>query len=282
MDENAESIVNEVETDSADNYADEENTGDLYGEEDEGSGIDIDDADEGDADDDGSTADGGEDDEPRGEEKPQPKKEESGRKTERDADEPVDYNEVAAKKRANDDALVRNIDKFLKSYGYDEGTLEERLEKAVAETEGKTVEEFRKEEAERRQAEENARIVQQINAQRVFAADIAALKAQYPELDIKDIRDIPNFEIFAKARTAHLDAVQAFAAANPNYGRESGARSARQNSLNGTKDHLRSSKPAGNTETVEIPDSEMRQYRELFPDKTDKQIRALYKSVTAK
>lgn len=272
MNENAESIAEEVETDSED--LGEDNAVDAYAEEDNDSYIDTDTEEDGDGEDDGSTAEGGEDDDHSGEE--------TAKDTGKREDAPVDYNEAAARKRADGDALRRNIDKFLKSYGYDEGTVEERLEKAVAESEGKTVEEFRKEETERRKAEENARIVQQINSQRVFAADIAALKAQYPELDIKDIRDIPNFEIFAKARLANLDAVQAFAAANPNFGRESGARSAKQNSLNGTKDHLRSSKPAGNSENVEIPDSEMRQYRELFPDKTDKQIRALYKRVTEK
>lgn len=203
-------------------------------------------------------------------------------KTEEPVEEIVQYDAEAAKSDAKKDAFNRHIDTVLKYYGFEEGSIEERAEKAAAEAEGKTVEQYRKDEEERRTAEENARIVQQISAQRVISADIAALKAQYPNMEITDIRKIPNFDLFAKARMAGFNAVQAFAAANPNYGRESAARSAKQNNLNGTKSHLRSSTPAGSSANSEITASEMRQFRDIFPNKSDKEIRELYRKVSKK
>lgn len=189
------------------------------------------------------------------------------------------YDAQLAKDKAGEDLLKNKILQVAEYYGFTEGSVEDRLDKMAAEAAGKSVEEYRKEQQEKQQAAENARIIEQLKAEEVMKKDLAELKTQYPELDLQDIRKMDNFQTFAKARVAGLTVVQAFAAANPSYGREAATKAARQAALN--KSHLRSttSRDAGD---FGISSKEMRTLRDTLPDASDKELREIFKKIKSK
>ena len=78
---------------------------------------------------------------------------------------------------------------------------------------------------------------------------------------------------------------QAYSAAN--YGavieKSSEAASQQTRNLSQTKSHLRSNVPIGSKDTsITISKKELAEYKELFPEKSDKEIVALYKQTIKK
>lgn len=75
-----------------------------------------------------------------------------------------------------------------------------------------------------------------------------------------------------------LGAKEAYAAANPDGIRSSVAASAKQQAANNGKAHLRSAVPKGAADhSTRLTKAEMSIMRQVFPDKSDKEIISLYK-----
>jgi hypothetical protein len=177
----------------------------------------------------------------------------------------------------NREALIKDA---LKKMGIDEDDVEKAILRLGAEAEGITPEEYGKEIAEKRRKEEAERVYAQVMLEKKIADDIAALRAEFPEMkDVTKLEQIPNARRFAELRDAGLTAREAYVAANFNAQREAIAASVRQAVTNSSKDHLVSNVPRASkdTSTVKISRADMEQLRDLFPDKSDKEIIALYK-----
>ena len=177
------------------------------------------------------------------------------------------------------DELVAQTRKTLTSLGAkDTDDVMAGLETVAAEADGVPVEDYRKAKREAAAADEAQRILQRQEFERKAAADLAELKQYYPELkDVKTIYEIKNLAEFGRLRDLGVSARQAYAAANADEIKESAARSVKQQARN-DKSHLQSAVPKGSKDnSITMTKGELSQWRDLFPDKTDKEILALYK-----
>jgi len=178
------------------------------------------------------------------------------------------------------------IKETLKSLGADENDGVAGLEKLAAEASDKTVEEYRKEISEKREQEEAVKLVQKLKFEEKTRRDLETVQKTFPEAKAyKSVYDIPNFKEFAKFRDMGLTPEQAYSAAN--YGavieKSSEAASQQTRNLSQTKSHLRSNVPIGSKDTsITISKKELAEYKELFPEKSDKEIVALYKQTIKK
>ena len=154
------------------------------------------------------------------------------------------------------------------------------LVKLAAEAEGKTTEEYLKQREEAAQNEAAQRMLKNAAYQKMIAEDLAAIHAAYPETKKYDsVEKFPNFKRFGELRDAGNTPVEAFAATHANEIGKSIAESTRQQSLNDTKNHLKSNVPkkAKQDAPVRMTKGELEQWRNLFPHMTDKQILAHYR-----
>ena len=170
--------------------------------------------------------------------------------------------------------VLAQVRKTLENLGVkvdtDEEIIEE-LQKIAAESKGVSLDKY-KAELQKEEAEAQAR-------EAIYTRDLDAIHAAFPSTaQYKHIREIPNAGRFFKLMaTGELNATEAFRAANPDLATEAIVKSVKRTSLNGTKSHMTSSVPK-QSGTGEISTTEMKEYRELFPELTDKQIMKLYKS----
>ena len=181
------------------------------------------------------------------------------------------------KKKYNDrESLIKDV---LKTVGIDEADIDQGLAKLAAETEGVTVEEFLKKRAETLKAEEAQRLYNQMLLDRMVAKDMSELHSAFPETkDIVKFEDIPNARRYAELRDLGLSVQEAYNAANPEGRRTAIANSVKQQTINASKSHLKSNVPIASKDTsVKISRAEMETMRDLFPDKSNKELVALYK-----
>jgi hypothetical protein len=115
--------------------------------------------------------------------------------------------------------------------------------------------------------------------ERMAAADLNELHSLFPETKgISKFEDIPNCKRYAQLRDMGLTAKEAYTAANPDARSKAVAASVKQQTINASKAHLKSNVPIASKDTsVKITRGEMEQMRELFPDKSTKELIALYK-----
>lgn len=181
------------------------------------------------------------------------------------------------KKRYDDrESLIKDV---LKTVGIDEADIDQGLAKLAAETEGVTVDEFLKKRSETMKAEEAQKYYNQMLLDRMVAKDMSELHSAFPETkDILKFEDIPNARRYAELRDLGLSVQEAYNAANPEGRRAAIANSVKQQTINASKSHLKSNVPIASKDTsVKITRAEMETMRDLFPDKSDKEIIALYK-----
>lgn len=113
--------------------------------------------------------------------------------------------------------------------------------------------------------------------------DIEAIHEAYPAAKkYKSLKELPNKEKFAAlmdSKNLKLTVVEAFAATHPDIVKAHRNAPKKNESLRGTKDHIKSNVPKGakDNSTV-IPKAEMEAYREMFPDLSKEQIKKLYKN----
>ena len=153
------------------------------------------------------------------------------------------------------------------------------LVQLAAEASDQTPEKYLKEKQDKDRAAEAIRLLQTTEFNKKAAADLREVQAAYPETkQYASIRDIPNFATFGRMRDLGLSPKQAYAAANPDGTRAAAVTSAKKQSLEGTKDHL---KPAASKRTkdtaIRMPKAVLAEWRGMFPGRSDKEIAKLYK-----
>ena len=163
-------------------------------------------------------------------------------------------------------ALEKQTKETLKKYGVETDDAIKGLERMAAEADGLSEDEYVAQRDARRAADE-----------KVYAEDLAAIKAVYPETaNLKHINELKNIGRFAEMRKLGLSATEAYAATHSKEMRESVAQSVKTQQKSG-KEHLRSVVPKGSKGGATITRSEMQELRDIFPTKTDKEIIELYK-----
>lgn len=191
--------------------------------------------------------------------------------------------QLAAKDATIDN--IRNLSKeTLQKMGVKvDGSVEEALEKANAESEGISVEDYRKARAATAEAQAAERQAKQQKFEELAAADLSELKKSFPDLlkqtHIKDCFDsMADFVQFGKLRDSGVEPKTAYLAVNGDKVRTKQAAAAQQKAASGGKEHLNSavSKKASGDNVV-MPKEALAQWRDLFPNLSDKEIKALYK-----
>ena len=93
------------------------------------------------------------------------------------------------------------------------------------------------------------------------------------------MEDFPNFKRFGALRDLGNTPEEAFAASHRDEIFKSIAESTRQQSLNDTKKHLKSNVPQKATKEppVRMTKGELKEWRNLFPHKSDKEILEHYR-----
>lgn len=180
---------------------------------------------------------------------------------------------------------VRNLSKeTLQKMGVKvDGSIEEALEKANADAEGVSLEEYRKKRAESAEALAAERQAKQQKFEALAASDLSELKKSFPDLlNNKHIADcfdsVADFVQFGKLRDSGVEPKVAYLAVNGEKVRAKQAAAAQQKAASGGKEHLNSavSKKAMGDNVV-MPKEALKEWRDTFPDLSDKEIRALYK-----
>lgn len=264
--ESVEEQIDEIEVETADEEAEAESIGSLY--EDDEAESDEDDAEESEDEDPGD-ADEGEDDEEQEEAveaEPEPEK----------APEPVESDESRRNRR-----LAAEFLKLAKSRGYKsvEEMLADETGGSVKEIEDRvSSKEMTDEEKiaayDKMMSEKNA-AARQKEGKAVHDRILAEIHKEFPETvgTLKNLDNVPNAERFRElVLKKGLTGDEAYAICAAKVIRAKAAKAAKPSG----KEHIRpdSRKASGNGSS--IASSEMAQYREMFPELSDAQIRKMY------
>lgn len=187
----------------------------------------------------------------------------------------------APKKQSEDKNTEREaiLMDALKAMGIECDNVDDGLIRLAADAKGVTTEQYTKERADARKADEVQKVYREVMMERMVSADMNELHSIFPETkSITKFEDIPNCRRYAELRDKGLTVKEAYSAANPDGRREAVANSVKQQAINASKSHLKSNVPIASTATsLRISRAEMNQMRDLFPDKSDKELIALYK-----
>ena len=153
------------------------------------------------------------------------------------------------------------------------------LAKLAAEAAGVPEEEYLKKQREEAELEAARARVQRERFEARMQRDLAEIHAAYPETKMyKSPEEFPNYKRFGELMDKGNTPAEAYIASHPDARANAVAAATRQHDLNDTKKHLRSNVPTGtNSKTVTMPRSVLREWREIFPDKSDRELAALYK-----
>jgi hypothetical protein len=167
----------------------------------------------------------------------------------------------------------------LKALGIEHTDLDQALLQLAADAKGVSVEKYTKDRTEARQAEEAQRVYRQVMMEQMISRDMNELHALFPETkSISKFENLPNVKRYAELRDKGLSVKEAYSAANPDGRRDAIVNSVKQQTINASKSHLKSNVPIASKDTsVKITRAEMELMRDLFPDKSDKELVALYK-----
>ena len=246
---------------------------DVIEDEDQDEDGDDDAADTDDDTDDEDEGEGGSDDEDK--ETPKPETQPEG-KDEKDAQIEALKKELDALKEQSADTLAK--------LGVKSENVLEGLEKVAAESDDMSLDEYRKKKAESQRDDAARKLLQQAEFEKKMLSDFAEIQREFPETrGLKSLREIENLAKFGRFRDLGLSPKEAYAAANPDSVRKSVAAATKQQSLNETKAHLKSAVPAGSKDDgIAISKKELKEWRDLFPNLSDKEISKLYKESAKK
>ena len=246
---------------------------DVIEDEDQDEDGDDDAADTDDDTDDEDEGEGGSDDEDK--ETPKPETQPEG-KDEKDAQIEALTKELDALKAQSADTLAK--------LGVKSENVLEGLEKVAAESDDMSLDEYRKKKAESQRDDAARKLLQQTEFEKKMLSDFAEIQREFPETrGLKSLREIENLAKFGRFRDLGLSPKEAYAAANPDSVRKSVAAATKQQSLNETKAHLKSAVPAGSKDDgIAISKKELKEWRDLFPNLSDKEISKLYKESAKK
>ena len=205
-------------------------------------------------------------------------------------------NSTSADSQEEKDAIIENLKKqnsrfraqtkeTLEKLGIkvDGDNVEEALEKAAAESDGVSLEEYRKTKDDAAEVEQARETLRRQKFETLAANDLAELKKSFPDLlETKQIKDaftnIDEFAKFGRLRDSGIDAKTAYLAVKGNDVRAKQSAAATQKAVNGGKNHITSVAPKkAASDGITMPKSTLKEWREMFPRKTDKEIIQLYK-----
>ena len=246
---------------------------DVIEDEDQDEDGDDDAADTDDDTDDEDEGDDGSDDEDKEPKEPEAKPE---GKDEKDA-------QIESLKKELDALKAQSADTLAK-LGVKSDNVLEGLEKVAAESDDMSLDEYRKKKAESQRDDAARKLLQQTEFEKKMLSDFAEIQREFPETrGLKSLREIENLAKFGRFRDLGLSPKEAYAAANPDSVRKSVAAATKQQSLNETKAHLKSAVPAGSKDDgIAISKKELKEWRDLFPNLSDKEISRLYKESAKK
>lgn len=246
---------------------------DVIEDEDQDEDGDDDAADTDDDTDDEDEGDDGSDDEDKEPKEPEAKPE---GKDEKDA-------QIESLKKELDALKAQSADTLAK-LGVKSDNVLEGLEKVAAESDDMSLDEYRKKKAESQRDDAARKLYQQAEFEKKMQSDFAEIQREFPETrSLKSLREIENLAKFGRFRDLGLSPKEAYAAANPDSVRKSVAAATKQQSLNETKAHLKSAVPAGSKDDgISISKKELREWRDLFPNLSDKEISRLYRESAKK
>lgn len=246
---------------------------DVIEDEDQDEDGDDDAADTDDDTDDEDEGDDGTDDEDKEPKEPEAKPE---GKDEKDA-------QIESLKKELDALKAQSADTLAK-LGVKSDNVLEGLEKVAAESDDMSLDEYRKKKAESQRDDAARKLYQQAEFEKKMQSDFAEIQREFPETrGLKSLREIENLAKFGRFRDLGLSPKEAYAAANPDSVRKSVAAATKQQSLNETKAHLKSAVPAGSKDDgIAISKKELKEWRDLFPNLSDKEISKLYKESAKK
>mgnify|MGYP005811514813 CR=1 FL=1 len=246
---------------------------DVIEDEDQEEDGDDDAADTDDDTDDEDEGEGGSDDEDKEPKEPEAKPE---GKDEKDA-------QIESLKKELDALKAQSADTLAK-LGVKSDNVLEGLEKVAAESDDMSLDDYRKKKAESQREDAARKLYQQAEFEKKMQSDFAEIQREFPETrGLKSLREIENLAKFGRFRDLGLSPKEAYAAANPDSVRKSVAAATKQQSLNETKAHLKSAVPAGSKDDgIAISKKELKEWRDLFPNLSDKEISRLYKESAKK
>ena len=207
-----------------------------------------------------------------------------------------DNNSTAADSQDEKDAIIENLKKqnnkfraqtkeTLEKLGIKVAgdNVEEALEQAAAESDGVSLEEYRKTKSDAAEVAQARETLRRQKFETLAANDLAELKKSFPDLlETKQIKDaftnIDEFAKFGRLRDSGIDVKTAYLAVKGDDVRAKQSAAATQKAANDGKNHITSVAPkkaAG--DSITMPKSTLREWRDMFPNKTDKEIIQLYK-----
>ena len=152
------------------------------------------------------------------------------------------------------------------------------LEQLAAETDNVPLEEYKKKKLEEARQAEALALLKEKEFEKLIASDLVAIQEAYPVAKkFNSVKEFPNFKKFGEYRDKGLSPADAFAATHTSIITEGVANSVKQQNLN-NKNHLISTVPKGaKNNAITMSKSTLNEWRDIFPDLSDKQIVALYK-----
>jgi hypothetical protein len=164
-----------------------------------------------------------------------------------------------------------------------DGDVTEALDRVAAETEGKTLEEYRKEKDEKTEIENAKQVLARQRFEQLAATDLAELKKSFPDLlQVDNIRKcfktMEDFVQFGKLRDSGVEPKTAYMAVNGEQVRTAQAQAAQKKTAGDGKRHITSVAPKkASDNNVVMSKDELKEWRDTFPELTDAEIRKLYK-----
>lgn len=199
---------------------------------------------------------------------------------------PQKSTEESAARDEEKEALRHELDKLkmlskeaIKALGMDTDDVVDGLAHLAAETKGVTKADVIKEIDDKRRIKEMEQANKRAAYEQMKASDLAAIHAEYPETKkYKSVEEFPNFKRFGELRDGGASPGEAFIASHSKQVQSFASGVGRQKALNESKNHLRSVVPkASEDKSVKMSPGELETYREMFPDKSDKEILSLYR-----
>lgn len=164
-----------------------------------------------------------------------------------------------------------------------DGDVAEALDRVAAETEGKTLEEYRKEKDQKAELESAKQTLARQRFEQLAASDLAELKKSFPNLlQMDNIRNcfksIEDFVQFGKLRDSGVEPKTAYMAVNGEQVRVAQAQAAQNKAVGDGKRHITSVAPKkASDNSVFMSKETLNEWRGNFPELSDAEIRKLYK-----
>lgn len=164
-----------------------------------------------------------------------------------------------------------------------DGDVTEVLDRVAAETQGKTLEEYRQEKSEKAELETAKQSLARQRFEQLAASDLAELKKSFPDLlQVDNIRNafktMEDFIQFGKLRDSGVAPKTAYMAVNGEQVRTAQAQAAQKKVAGDGKRHITSVAPKkASDNNVVMPKETLKEWRDNFPELTDAEIRKLYK-----